>query len=164
MILSKLHFPKARNEKKCCIWLTSWAMLWIETHPKVVDSLLVTLPSFTRASSQIDHYSITILLPSSPTTSSFSSFYSLPQFMSLPICFLTAFDSPPFLTDCFPSLNPCSCFPLYNPSTFPASALFLTTHSFNIPFLLFELSDSHLSICKSIPLVIQRGSNKSHLL
>jgi len=122
-----------------CIWPSLGAMPFSETHTKVVDSLPVTLISFTRASSPIHHSSATILLPHSPTSSPFSSFDSSSQFMPLSISLLTTFNNPPLLTYCFASSLNVSCSsPRYNSSNFPVSALFLSTNSFSFPFLLFK--------------------------
>jgi len=102
-----------------------------------MDSLPLTLLVFSRASSPIEHFSATILLPNSPTNSLFSFSNSLYQFMPLPISFLTAFYSPPFLTYWFlSSINNPFSFQLYIPSTFPANALFLSIGYFSIPVLL----------------------------
>lgn len=85
-----------------------------------MDSLLVTLSFFTRASSHIDLSSATILLLYSLTTSPYSSPHTSSQFTPLPIRFLTAFDSPPSSTDSFPSSsNNSSSFPLYMPCSSP---------------------------------------------
>ena len=100
-------------------------MLCSETNARWMHFLPVTLRSFTSASSPIDHWSAIILLPNSPTTSSSSSSYSSCQFTPLPISSLTAFDRPPFETDCFTSVNVSFPFMLYNHFTPPAIALFL---------------------------------------
>jgi len=138
-MFSKLHFAKSNYEEKGCSWICSRAMVCLETHAKVVDSLLVTLLSFTRAPSPIDHCSVTILLPNSLTTSSSSSSHSSAQVTPLPIAFLTAFDSPPFLTNCSPSCNVSFSFLLYNSSTSLASALFVSANLISFPIPRFEL-------------------------
>jgi len=124
-----------------CTWLSYGAILFLETHPIVMDSLLVTLCSITESSSPIDHSHPIILLPNSLTTTPSSSFQLSSQFTPLPISFLTAIDCTPLfsLADCFLSLlNLSCCFPLYNPSTLPASALFQLTNSFCSPCLLLK--------------------------
>jgi hypothetical protein len=114
-------------------------MLFLETDSKVVDSLLFTLLSVIRASSPKDHTSRTILLPNSLTTSPSSASHSSSQFRPHTISFLTALDQPLFLTDCFPSSLDVSCtFTLYNPSTFSANGLFLSTNSLSFLFLQTE--------------------------
>jgi len=118
-------FAVSKSEEKGCIWLSSRAILFLETHTKVMDFLLVTLPSFTRASSPINLASVTILLPNSLMASPSSSSHTFSRFTPLPIRFLPAFQSAPFSTGCFPSSsdNP-SSFPLDMPSTFPADSIF----------------------------------------
>jgi len=113
-------------------------MRFFEMHSEVLDSHPVTLVSFTAASSPIDKSSVTILLPCPPITHFFSSSHSSSHFIPVPISFLTAFDSPPCLTECFPTLNVSYSFPLYNPSTFLARALLLSTNSFSFLHPLFE--------------------------
>jgi len=138
VLWSKLQITEPRYEKTGCTWLSSRAMLFLETHTKVVDSLQVTFLSFTRAYSPIDHSAGTTLLTNPPTTSLFSCSHSSSQCKLYPVRFLTAFDHPASLTDCFPSSFNVSCsFPMYNPSTFPASNLFLQTNCFPFPFLPF---------------------------
>jgi len=142
---SKLHFAKSLYKKMGHIWLRLGAMLLLETDPKVLDSLPVTLLSFTRASSTINHSSVTILLPSSLTTSPYSSSHSSSQFTPLPTSFLMAFDSPPLLTECSPSLNVSFSFVWYNPSTFPASPHSYPPTSSLFLFCYLNPSHSHLS-------------------
>jgi len=114
-------------------------MRFLDMHAKVMNSLPVTLLSFTTASSPIDHYSATILLPNSPTISPSSSSHTCSQFVPLPINLLMVFDCPLVWTDCSPSsMNIFSSFPQYTPSTFAACALSIRTDSFSVPFLQFE--------------------------
>jgi len=93
-------------------------MLFQESYPKVVNSLPVTLLSFIRASSPIDHSTATIYLPYSPTTSSSSSSHTASQFTPLFITVLAAFDSLTFwltvsnLAQMIRSLSRCICLPL----------------------------------------------------
>ena len=170
VFLSKLHFTESRYKDKGCSWLSSVAMLFLETHAISVDSLLVTLLSFTRASSAIDHSSVTILLPISLTSSRSSTYHSSSQFTPLPISFLTAFDNLPFLNEYSPTLNVSFSFPLYNPSTFLASAFFLATNSFSFPFPLFEpfsfpsflpeLSNLFPSLCRAQSFLVTLTINR----
>jgi len=135
---SQLYFAESRYDEKGFIWLTSGAMLFLETLAKVVHALLVTLLSFTKASSVIDHYSVTILVRNFPTTWPSCSAHSSSKFTPLPISLRTTFDSPPFLTDCFssfwtfPALSRCIILPLslQVPSSYqPTPSVFLFYHS-----------------------------------
>jgi len=124
-------------EKMGCIWLSSRAMLFLKTHAKVIDSLLVILFSFSRVSSPINHSSATILLVHSPTTSCFSFCHSSSEFKPLRISFLTSIAGLPFLIHCFPSfLNYPFSFLLNIFSTLPANCLFQSVHIISFPVLL----------------------------
>lgn len=110
-----------------------------QINTNVVDSLLVTLLSFTRASSQMNYSSATILLPNALTATLFSCSHLFSQFLPLPISCLTAFYTPSVLSDCFPSFSNDYCsFPLYMPSTFPANTLFLSIDCFYFSYLFIK--------------------------
>jgi len=129
-----------------CIWISSGVMLFLETPTTVVESLPVTMLSFTRVSSSIDHSSVTIFLPNSMTTSSSSSYQWLSQFMPPLITLLTTFYCPPFWTYSFvtfwtfSSLSRCIVLPL---SLYATSFYQLTL----CLFFFYYLSPSHSLVC-----------------
>ena len=138
VFLPELQFAHSRYEEKGWIWLSSGATPLLEPHARVVDSLPVTLPSIPTAYSPIGLSSATLFLPNFPTTSPASSSNSFSEFTPLLISFLTTFDSPLFLTVCFPSslkfpaLSHCIILPLslQAPSFHqPTSSLFPFHHS-----------------------------------
>jgi len=136
VFVSNMHFPESSYEDPGCIWPHSREILFLESHAEVVGSLLATLLSFTIATSPIDHSSVTILLPSSLTTSPPSTSHWSSQFTLLPISFLIAWDSPPIVTECCPFIQVSFSFLLHNYSTFPAGVFLWSTNSFTVPFRL----------------------------
>jgi len=133
-----LHFSKSWCEEKDCIWLSSGAMLFLETHTRVMESLPVTLLFFTRTSSPIKDSTASILLPNSRTISLSSSSHSSCHFTPLVITFITVFDVLQCMTDCVPSsVYHSFSLLLYIPSTFPANTLSLSINFFSCSALLF---------------------------
>jgi len=86
----------------------------------------------------------TILLPYSLTTSPFSPFPTSSQLTPLPIIFLTAFDSPPFSTVCFPSLLPQTIPPISRCICLPLSLQMLSSYQSTLAYVSLVIRCSHL--------------------
>jgi len=125
-------------------------ILFFETHTNFMHSPQVTIFSFTAASSRINHSSATTLLPNSLSTRTSSSFHLSSQLTLFPLYFITAFNSPTCLDDCFnSSFNDPSLFPLYMAATDPPNALFLSINLFSFPIFVCCHFQFHLFLSEN---------------
>jgi len=133
----KLHFAESRCKELGCIWRRSRALPVSVTNTTIVDSLLVTFLCSTWDFTPFNYSSVTILLPSSLTTSPFSSSHSSSQLTLLPHhCFWPSIAPCFWLTfpvsEMFPSLCQCIILPLSIQGHYfylPASFLLLSYYS-----------------------------------